>query len=117
MGCAIAVGAYDAASPQRALGRFSSSGPTVDGRQKPECLAPGVRVEAARSRPLDARGEVPLYARKSGTSMAAPYVAGTVACMYEAAGRPLRIHEVRAALANISSPTAAGVPIRRSGAG
>ena len=41
---------------------------------------------------------------KSGTSMAAPWVSGTVALMMAAAGRPLSIHEIRAALIGTADP-------------
>ena len=93
----ITVGAYDALSPERPLAPFSSSGPTSDGRMKPDLTAPGVRILAARSTP---RGQDPgaRATRMSGTSMAAPYVAGTVALMFEAAGRPLTIAKTRAHL-------------------
>ncbi|HET7462471.1 MAG TPA: S8 family serine peptidase [Longimicrobium sp.] len=98
----LAVGAYDAASPTRELGRFSSSGPTRDGRQKPDLVAPGVSILAARSAPREGSG--PLLTRKSGTSMAAPHVTGTVALMFEAAGRPLEIHETRRLLLTTTVP-------------
>lgn len=94
----VAVGAYDAHSPDKDLGIFSSSGPTADGRQKPDLVAPGVSVLAARSTPRRAEPEAPLLTRMSGTSMAAPHVTGTVALMFEAAGRPLAIQETRNAL-------------------
>ncbi|HYD40159.1 MAG TPA: S8 family serine peptidase [Anaeromyxobacter sp.] len=93
---AIAVGAYDARRPSRPATRFTSRGPTADGRQKPEIAAPGQAIRAARSTPR--RGWWPGEPRlcvKSGTSMAAPYVSGAVALMFQAAGRPLTIHEVR----------------------
>ena len=112
----IAVGAYDAHDPERPVAAFSSSGPTLDGRRKPELVAPGVRVLAARSA---GPGEPPgaAYVRRSGTSMAAPHVAGTVACMYEAAARPLPVADVRAALARTARrPVPAGEP-HRAGAG
>ncbi len=89
----IAVGAYDANSPTRDLGRFSSSGPTRDGRVKPDLVAPGVAITAARS--ASATGDAPLTTIKSGTSMAAPRVAGTIACMFEAAAQPLSIQTTR----------------------
>ena len=86
----IAVGAYDPHSPKPRLAKFSSVGPTRDGRPKPLLVAPGVRVLSVKSR-LDAR-EPPAYVRMSGTSMAAPHVTGTAALMLEAAG----IHPIAA---------------------
>jgi subtilisin family serine protease len=101
---AIAVGAYDATRPNRPPTRFSSRGPTADGRQKPELAAPGYRVLAARSTPRDGwRGEPRLIA-KSGTSMAAPWVSGTVALMLSVSARPLTIHEIRRALIGTADP-------------
>jgi subtilisin family serine protease len=105
----IAVGAYDAHAwyqngdiPKtgRPLAPFSSSGPTRDGRQKPDLCAPGVNVLAARSSPRDWSGKAegqppPLLTRMSGTSMAAPHVTGTIALMFEAANRLLTIEETR----------------------
>jgi len=55
------------------LAPFSSRGPTVDGRTKPDVVGPGVTVEAARA------GTATGYVSYSGTSMATPYVAGVVA--------------------------------------
>jgi subtilisin family serine protease len=100
---AITVGAYDAHSADRPLAPFSSSGPTRDGRTKPDILAPGVSVLAARSTP---RGDAPASraTRMSGTSMAAPFVAGTVALMLEAAGGTLSIAEIRRALSETAQP-------------
>jgi subtilisin family serine protease len=100
----IAVGAYDPHHGRR-LGAFSSAGPTRDGRLKPEIVAPGVRIGAARSTPA---GEAPdaRYTTKSGTSMAAPHVTGTVALMCEAAGQPLDIADVRALLFTTAEPAA-----------
>jgi subtilisin family serine protease len=93
----ITVGAYDPHDGGRRLGRFSSSGPTRDGRVKPEIVAPGVRICAAMSAPP---GELPgpRYANKSGTSMAAPHVTGAIALMFEAAGAALEISQTRALL-------------------
>jgi len=101
---AIAVGAYDSSRRDRPPTRFSSRGPTADGRQKPEIAAPGYKILAARSLPRGGwRGERRLVA-KSGTSMAAPWVSGTVALMFAAAKRPLTIHEVRRALIGTADP-------------
>ena len=95
----ITVGAYDPRDQNLEIGRFSSSGPTRDGRTKPELIAPGVAISAARSTP---RGRTPRDRRisKSGTSMAAPHVAGTIAVMFEAAGTHLSILDTRRLLFN-----------------
>ncbi|MFB4314981.1 S8 family serine peptidase [Actinomadura sp. 21ATH] len=77
-GSALTVGAVD---PADALAGFSSRGPRP-GRtaMKPEIVAPGVGIVAARAagtsmgEPVDAR-----YTAASGTSMAAPHVAGAAA--------------------------------------
>lgn len=71
----LVVGSYDAHKPQRPISWFSSAGPTRDGRQKPEISAPGHGVMAAHSRTHTG------VVSKSGTSMAAPAVAGIVALM------------------------------------
>lgn len=94
----IAVGAYDAQRPNRPPALFSSRGLTADGRQKPELVAPGVRIRAARSLPLGGWDRQPRFTVKSGTSMASPWVAGTMALMLQAAGRPLTNEELRALL-------------------
>jgi serine protease AprX len=49
---------------------FSSRGPTVDGRVKPDVSAPGVSITSASS------GTTSGYKVLSGTSMATPFVAG-----------------------------------------
>ena len=62
----IVVGSYDAREPSKPLSVFSSSGPTRDGRQKPEVSAPGHGVKAAYSKTISGNASM------SGTSMAAP---------------------------------------------
>ncbi|MDQ6436938.1 S8 family serine peptidase [Mesorhizobium sp. LHD-90] len=89
---AIVVGSYDAHKPSRPISWFSSAGPTRDGREKPELSGPGHAVVAAHSR---TRTGTTL---KSGTSMAAPAVAGIVALMFAEArsrGLQLDIRQVR----------------------
>lgn len=91
----IVVGSYDAHKDQRPISWFSSAGPTRDGREKPEISAPGHAVLAAHSR---TKTEV---VSKSGTSMAAPAIAGIVALMMgeaRARGISLSIDEIRDAL-------------------
>ena len=86
------VGSYDAHAASLLLSFFSSSGPTRDGRQKPEVSAPGHAVFAAHSRTLT--GTV----QKSGTSMAAPSVSGVIALMMaqaQAQGTPLASADIR----------------------
>jgi hypothetical protein len=112
----IAVAAYDAHSGQREPGRFSSAGPTRDGREsRPTLAAPGCEVLSARSRPKDLSDAL-LQSRMSGTSMAAPHVAGTIALMFAAAPRPLWIEETRAILVGSVNPVSEEQR-RRLGAG
>jgi subtilisin family serine protease len=91
----LIVGAYNAHSPARPVAPFSSHGPTRDGRLKPDLVAPGVDVLASRSSPPGVSRNPGLLVRGSGTSFAAPHVAGAVALCFQAAGNRLRAHEIR----------------------
>lgn len=77
------------------LSPFSSNGPTADGRIKPEVCAPGFGVISAAQRyaiqtgtcagvTKDEKGNAHYYEIDAGTSMASPYVAGSVALWLEA---------------------------------
>ena len=79
----IAVGAYDPYKEGYPIAPFSSSGPTADGRQKPDLLAPGVRILAAKSASLKEDRSSGALTYKTGTSMAAPHVAGYLAMKLE----------------------------------
>ena len=89
------------------LAGFSTLGPTLDGRLKPEISAPGVSVESSMSAFTDAsfnlteevefNGVAYPFAKLSGTSMSGPAVAGIVALMLEA-NPDLTVQEVREAL-------------------
>jgi subtilisin family serine protease len=104
----ISVGAYDPATRARAW--FSSIGPTRDGRNKPDLLAKGVGIVAARSDGGDDVDGDDLLTVKSGTSMASPHVAGCVAVLYEAAGRALTADEVKKVLVDSARRGREGPP-------
>lgn len=102
---AITVGATHAEAPHRyGVSYFSSRGPTADGRVKPDMVAPGERIlscaaaaggtlaAALKNSPGSLVGGAAYFREESGTSMAAPHVAGAVAAFLsirtEFVGRP-----------------------------
>ncbi|RAX18142.1 serine peptidase [Pseudarthrobacter sp. AG30] len=70
----------------------SSKGPTLDGRLKPDLVAPGERITSAAAGKTrsqvpgfkDATAPMPCYVEDSGTSMAAPHVSGAIAAFLSA---------------------------------
>jgi subtilisin family serine protease len=106
---AITVGATHRFLPrQYGASFFSSRGPTLDGRMKPDLLAPGERILSAAPSSLveeDGKGKAKRvrkqsapYEAKDGTSAAAAHVAGAVAVVLSAKpeliGRPEEVKQL-----------------------
>ncbi len=114
-----------------AISSFSSAGPTLDGRMKPDVAAPGAEIYSAAVKNGDGGFDVSQASKKvtydgkdyyywsnQGTSMAAPFVTGTVALWLQA--KPTLSPEEVKEVINKSSrtDTATGeVPNYRFGAG
>ena len=81
---------------------FSSRGPTLDHRIKPDVVAPGTFILSTRSRDSSGTGWAasadPLYFYEGGTSMATPLVAGCAAVLREFAIKQKGIQKPSAAL-------------------
>lgn len=76
----IAVGSVHKREPHRyGVSYFSSKGPTVDGRQKPDLVAPGERIISCNAAYDPNAEHSDAYCEMSGTSMAAPHVSGAIA--------------------------------------
>ncbi|HKR02554.1 MAG TPA: S8 family serine peptidase [Pyrinomonadaceae bacterium] len=89
---AITVGGFVTRPGNREIGDYASytgTGPTADGREKPDITAPASSIYSAKSStgtsivaPL--APDSPSHVSASGTSAAAPVVAGAVALLFEA---------------------------------
>ena len=104
---AHAADRYNSATHQTTIGGlapFSSSGPTIDGRQKPEISAPGVDINSSISYwTTDHYDETAyhwifdkkyIWSTMSGTSMSSPSVAGIMALLLQA-NPDLTVDEIR----------------------
>ncbi len=109
----VTISPRDVGASAVGVASFSSSGPTVDGRQKPDLVAPAVAREAAwPGRSADGTAQT---ATLTGTSAAAAEVAALAARLR--IDRPaLGPAGVRALLVQAARPLA-GVPVSRQGAG
>lgn len=84
---AITVGSAHRYAPHRfGVSYTSSKGPTLDGRLKPDLVAPGERITSAATGALRsgvdalaADPDVATYIEDTGTSMSAPHVSGAIA--------------------------------------
>jgi serine protease AprX len=95
-GCAQQVITVGACDEMGHVASFSSRGPTGDGRVKPDLVAPGVEIVAARAANTSMGTVVSkYYTAASGTSMATPLVAGLCGLLLEAEPElnPLEIKE------------------------
>lgn len=62
------------------IASFSSRGPTTEGIQKPDLVAPGVNIKSLSNSKLDS------YTSLSGTSMATPLISGSLALLFNRYG-------------------------------
>lgn len=85
-GCARQVITVGASTDRDEAAGFSSRGPTLDGRVKPDLVFPGVGIVSCRARGTSMGTPVgEHYTTASGTSMATPHASGTAALLLEAA--------------------------------
>ncbi|AUC75768.1 S8 family serine peptidase [Olleya sp. Bg11-27] len=99
----IAVGAYNQKVKSKKPMSFSSAGPTIDRRIKPEILAAGNKILAAKSASKFQQKSKQELTTKSGSSMASPYVASLAVHILEHFPK-MNIYELRQLLFNSCEP-------------
>ncbi|HET9488409.1 MAG TPA: S8 family serine peptidase [Methylomirabilota bacterium] len=104
----IAVGNHDTSGPPPALDQLSGRGPSRDGRVEPEIAAVGSMM-APRSRNQNALFGSP-YDWGSGTSRAAPLVAGACALLFQCRGASATWANLKQILENTAGPTSTAIP-------
>jgi subtilisin family serine protease len=62
---------------------FSSIGPTLDGRQKPDIVAPGMTITSSQSQAPGSTTKTTSLCSLQGTSQATPVIAGMAVLIYE----------------------------------
>lgn len=76
VGCSSVFNEYSVAS-------FSSSGPTTDGRLKPDVVAPGMRLVSSQSEKPGSTTKTSATCSLQGTSQATPVVTGMAVLLFE----------------------------------
>ena len=118
-GCGVTNAGADSA---RDIINFSGRGPTQDGRMKPDLVAPGTHVVGASPQHVGYTGagvcnknyaNSPFYSLVSGTSQAAPHVAGAAALLRDwyvrnVNAQPPSPAMTKAVLVNTASDVAGG---------
>jgi serine protease AprX len=110
---ALTVGASDR---NDAIASFSSRGPNRDGTVKPDVTNMGVSLVAAKATGTNPSKGTQYYLPMSGTSMATPMTAGTVALLLQANPK-LTPAQVKAALTKTAKPLGGSVPNNNYGYG
>ncbi len=110
---AITVGASDR---NDAIASFSSRGPTSDGRVKPDVTNMGVGLWAPKATGTNPSKGTTYYLPLSGTSMATPMTAGTVALLLQA-NSTLRPAQIKQVLTTTAKPLGGTVPNNNYGYG